>query len=263
MSLICVDKENCNRDGLCAQACPPGIIRMGEDGFPEVEKGAEDFCISCGHCVSVCMRGAMSHERLPMENFLPARRVKPEAAGEVAELMRGRRSVREFKDTPVDRHVLQELLDTARFAPTATNSQKVGWIMVEDPAATRRLAELGADWLRKANIFPRYVALLDRGRDMILRGAPHLVLAHAPADYAWGAIDCTIAATYLELAAAAHGLGACWAGLMIRAVAQHPPAAQALGLPEGRTVHAALMLGLPKYRYYLVPPRNKADVSWL
>jgi nitroreductase/NAD-dependent dihydropyrimidine dehydrogenase PreA subunit len=263
MSLICVDKENCRRDGLCIEACPPRILKAGEDGYPVVEEGAEAACVECGHCVAVCSSGAMSHERLPMEEFLPAQQVKPETAGELEALMRSRRSVREYKDKPVDRAILAGLMDTVHYAPTAVNSRKVGWIVVEDRSLTRRLAELGAEWMASTSLLARYSTLWDQGSDTVLRGAPHVVLAHTPADYAWGETDSVIALSYLELAAAARGLGTCWAGLLTRAVGGHPALAKAIGLPEGQKVHGALMLGWPKYRYRLVPPRKSAGVTWL
>lgn len=262
MSLICLDRVNCRRDGICMEVCPAGVITADAEGYPVVKDGAEAFCNKCGHCVAACATGALSHERLPMIDFLPNRKPRPETVAEVEPLMLGRRSVRAYKDKPVEHALLARIIDVARRAPTAVNSQQVGWIMVEDPAKTRRLAELGMEWLRGAG-HPRYVELWDQGREVFLRGAPHVAVAHAPTGNAWGAADCAIALTYMELAAAAHGLGACWAGLLTRAASAHARVSEALELPQGRTVHGALMLGWPKYRYSLVPPRNAANVAWL
>ncbi len=36
-----------------------------------------------------------------------------------------------------------------------------------------------------------------------------------------------------------------------------------LGVPDGHVVHGGLILGYPKYRYRLVPPRNEAHVHWV
>lgn len=46
--------------------------------------------------------------------------------------LRMRRSVREFKPDPVPREVLEGVLDAARYAPTASNRQDLGWIVVQD-----------------------------------------------------------------------------------------------------------------------------------
>lgn len=263
MSLIRVNAQTCRRDGICLEVCPCGVISTDAEGYPVTTEASEQSCIDCGHCAAVCATGALTHGRLPAEAFLPNPQPRPETAGEVESLLRGRRSVREFKDKPVDHELLARLLDVARRAPTAINSQKIGWIMVEDPAKTRRLAELGMEWLRGAGVFPRYAELWDAGREVVLRGAPHVAVAYAPADYPWGLVDGSIALTYLELAAAAHGLGACWAGLLTRAASAHPPVAEALGLSDERKICGALMLGWPKHRYRLVPPRQPARVEWL
>ena len=42
---------------------------------------------------------------------------------EAIECIKGRRSVREFKDTPVSTEVLNDIIDTARFAPSWKNTQ--------------------------------------------------------------------------------------------------------------------------------------------
>ena len=43
-----------------------------------------------------------------------------------------RRSIRQFKDAPVPRDIIEQVLDLARYAPTASNDQNVGYIVVTD-----------------------------------------------------------------------------------------------------------------------------------
>ena len=63
----------------------------------------------------------------------------------------------------------------------------------------------------------------ESGADTILRGAPVLVQVHAHKDERTAPQGCTIATAYLELAATAHGLGACWAGFFNAAALMYPP----------------------------------------
>ncbi len=264
MELITVDKEMCKRDGICMAACPTGCIEADAEGYPVPASGAH--CLGCGHCVAICPFGALDNARTPMRDCLPAPRERA-ALPALAGLMQFRRSVREYKDQAVPRETLEGLLDIARFAPTAVNTQQVSYIVSLDPDKTRGLVGGVAEWMR-ANIserpyFARFVEEWDRGQDRILRGAPHVVVALADAQNDWGDVDCSIALTYLELAAAAAGLGVCWAGLLHRALLASPELAAAIGVPSGKKVCGALMLGVPKYKYTLVPPRNPAPVSWL
>jgi len=180
-----------------------------------------------------------------------------------AALMKARRSVREFKDTAVPRETLAELLDIARFAPTAKNSQQISYIVTIDPARTKSLGAAITQWMFPMPGMERYVRMHELGQDVVMRGAPHLVVALADADSYWGLTDAAIALSYLELAAAAHGLGVCWAGLAHKALEQNVELVKSIGVPEGKKVCGALMIGVPKYRYSLVPPRNPAPVTWL
>jgi nitroreductase len=175
----------------------------------------------------------------------------------------GRRSVREFKDKPIARETLETLLDVARRAPTASNSQKLHWIVVKDGAKVHALSAEAMNWLRSSGISQAQLAQWEQGYDFVLRGAPVVIVACAPTDYAWGKQDCAIALTFLELAAEARCLGVCWAGYLTRVAFVHAPLRQALAVPEGYTVCGGLMLGERKYSYRLAPPRKPLSVQWI
>jgi nitroreductase len=116
--------------------------------------------------------------------------------------------------------------------------------------------------LAKAYRLERSVAAWEAGKDPVLRGAPALVVAHAPTSYPLAQVDSTAALTFLDLAAPTLGLGACWAGFFMMAAAQVPALQQALALPEGHACFGALMIGYPQYAYNRLPTRKTAVVSW-
>jgi nitroreductase/NAD-dependent dihydropyrimidine dehydrogenase PreA subunit len=258
MSQITVDRDLCLRDGLCVDVCSSKALRLGEDGFPEEVAGRS--CNLCGHCTAVCVCEALAHTGLPSEPSVPAARELP-APALIDGFLLSRRSVREFKNRPVARETLEALLDVARHAPTGSNTQKLHWIVVNGAEKVRALSAETMDWARQAA--PQAVEFWQTGYDLILRGAPAVVVACAPADYIWAAQDCAIALTFLELAAEARGLGACWTGYLTRAAAAHAPLRRALSLPEGYVVSGGLMLGEPKYKYQRVPPRKPLSAQWI
>lgn len=264
MALIKVDLAKCNKDGLCVAECPSGALEADADGGPFAADPA--VCNACGHCVAVCPNGALTNVRVAAVGG--AGGVSPNvgswpAPAVVDGLLRGRRSIRAYEDKPVSREMFAQLIDVARFAPTASNVQEVRWIVAADPRKVRELAGLTAAWFAGNGTRPKYSAMWERGRDYFLRGAPALVVAYAPDGAPFGAADCAIALTFLELAAVSRGLGTCWAGLLTFAANGDPALRQALGVPDGHTVQGGLMLGYPKARFIGVPPRNPAVVHWL
>ena len=259
MSRITVDKSLCIQDGACVEVCPSQALALDQEGFPG--DVPDSWCILCGHCVAVCLCNAIAHAEMPEESFLPAAKELPAPALMDGFLM-SRRSIREFEDQPVGREVLEALLDVARRAPTATNSQKLHWIVVEGKANVHALAVEIVNGVRSAGATPAFLKRWQSGYDIVLRGAPTVVAACAPEDYGWRREDCAIALTFLELAAEARGLGACWAGYLTRIAALHQPLRRLLSVPDGYIVCGGLMLGKGKYSYPRIPPRKPLSVQW-
>ena len=260
MNRIKVDRNRCKGDGHCVDVCPARILFMDKNGFPEEIPGGQ--CILCGHCVAVCACEALGRTGLPKELFVPVSQEQL-APSAIDGLLISRRSVREFKDRPVPREILESLLDVARRAPTASNSQKLHWIVVGGGAKVRALSEEAMNWLRTSNIPAARLEQWENGHDFVLRGAPTVIVACTPADYEWGKQDCAIALTFLELAAEGRGLGVCWAGYLTRAAAFHAPLRKAMSIPDGYVVHGGLMIGERKYSYRKVPPRKSLSVQWI
>jgi nitroreductase len=102
----------------------------------------------------------------------------------------------------------------------------------------------------------------EQGRDIILRDAPALVVAHAHKDDRLAPSTCTIALSYLELAATTMGLGCCWAGYFNAAATTFPPMNTSLALPEGHQSFGAMMVGFPKFLYKRLPPRKTPVIEW-
>jgi nitroreductase/NAD-dependent dihydropyrimidine dehydrogenase PreA subunit len=272
MPLFVVDPALCKRDGVCVAECPTRIIELAPDGtVPRVPAEAEEFCRNCGHCVAVCSQGAVTLATMAPEQLPPVRTDRLLGPEQVEHFLRARRSVRSYTARPVDRELLDKLIDIARFAPSASNRQPVRWLVVQDPAEVRRLAGLVVDWIRAGlptqtsaarRNNQRVLFLWDSGVDMICRGAPHLIVACAPKEYPWAATDCAIALTYLELAAPSFGLGACWGGFFTAAARQWAPLQETLALPADQIVCGAMMVGYPRYRYHRLPLRNEPPITW-
>jgi nitroreductase len=101
------------------------------------------------------------------------------------------------------------------------------------------------------------------GYDVVLRSAPHLLVALAAAKNPIGRDNARFALAYVELFAPSLGLGSCWAGFFeMAAFSGYGPLLSLLDLPEGKTVASALMIGKPKYKYQRMVDRNELEVIW-
>jgi len=234
-------------------------------------------CNDCGHCLSVCPQGALALNGVSAWECEGVEQVQPLSPKTVEHLVKGRRSVRAFREQPVPRETIEWLLDAARWAPSAMNAQPVCWVVIDGREKVRALGGLTADWMRAEGRFPELVEAWDRGVDRVFRDAPHLLVAHAlhegfdltvgeaVPDSALGnpMVDCAIAVSTVEIAAHAVGVGACWAGFFMLAARAGAPFLETLDLPEGHEVFAALMLGLPRYRHRLIPPRRESCTTWI
>jgi nitroreductase len=89
-----------------------------------------------------------------------------------------------------------------------------------------------------------------------------LIITHAEKENRMAPTTCTIALTYLELAATSMGLGGCWAGYFNAAATLFPPMMKALGLPEGHQCYGAMMVGYSKFNYHRLPTRNTPEILW-
>ncbi len=267
-----IDRSRCLQDGICVRACPTTLLRMGPDGFPAPANDPALTCYECGHCASVCPRGAISAGGARADELEPLRdgwRLDPAAVGQ---LLRGRRSTRAFRDEPLPRDTLRELIALAQHSPSGFNLQPVGWTVIDGPDRVRHVSELVVGWMRRAAEAGSPLAAMlgmqgllnawSAGADVVCRGAPHLLVAHAPAADPGGPTAAAIAVTTLGIAAPAHRAGTCWAGLVHLAAHAVPELGEALGVPEGRTCCAALVIGRPAVEHLRVPRRRAPSIVW-
>lgn len=107
---------------------------------------------------------------------------------ELDKTIKGRRSIRKYRDEDIPDSVIEELLDLARYAPSSMNGQPWYFIVVRNDETKRRLAEIKnkhcpaekriykADFLQSAPVV--VVVCVDREKSFN-RGVENAVLATA------------------------------------------------------------------------------------
>jgi nitroreductase/NAD-dependent dihydropyrimidine dehydrogenase PreA subunit len=272
MALFEVNQQTCKQDGICAAVCPAGLIDFQKGGYPKPILDAEKFCIRCGHCVAVCPEGSFFHSEMPYEKFPPVQKEFLLNGKHCEHFLRNRRSIRVYKDKPVLRDDIAKLIETARYAPSGHNSQCVEWLVLDNKDELIKLSGIVADWMRFMLSNMPKIALsmhMDKalkrwedGKDVFLRNAPSLIIAHAEKENRLAPAACTIALSYLELAATSMNLGCCWAGYFFGAATTFPAMMEALSIPKGHVCFGSMMLGYPKFSYKRLPMRKSPVITW-
>ena len=168
---------------------------------------------------------------------------------DIFQVIRNRRSIRKYKDTPVEWEKIKQLLDAARLAPSWKNMQC--WRFLVLTGMEKREALLAA--------FPD-----DNPGKKAIASAPVVIVVCAdPAESGvengidYFVADTAIAFEHLCLAAHALGLGSCWMGLFDEAVVS-----RALGIPAGVRVVGITPLGYPDQEPKARPRKELAEIAY-
>jgi len=154
------------------------------------------------------------------------------------DLIRTRRSVRNYDSRRVEREKIELCLEAARLAPSASNSQPWKFIVVDDPSLRTKMAEVAFRGLYSLSKFAAnapviVVAVADRVGFASRAGG----LVRNTSFYR---LDMGIAGEHLVLQAAELGLGTCWIGWFNEGGVK-----SVLGIPRNRRVEYLISLGYP------------------
>ena len=267
-NLLTVDQDKCIKCGICASVCPSCIIALDDHG-PKCVR--DRGCMACGHCVAVCPTGALSNSRCPLEEqkLIPTETINSEMA---YNFMRARRSIRNFKPQLVEEDKIRQLLDVARYAPTAANSQGMYYIVVSDEKLIRKIADATADWMElemaagspRARYFNSVLKVYrEQGNDIIARNSKQMIFALARRLNETGISNCEQSWAYVELYAPTLGLGTTICGF-IQTCAQtgYEPLRELLKVPTKQIIVGAMMVGYPQYKYHRLVERQHLKVEF-
>ncbi len=113
---------------------------------------------------------------------------------DIFEAIKGRRSIRVYKDRDVPEEVVKKIIDAARWAPSATNRQAWKFIIIKDPdVRSKIMKETTAYFVGKA---PIWILVLYCNRTDNIEYKDHLLSA-------------AMAIQNMQLAAYSLGLGSC------------------------------------------------------
>lgn len=255
-----IDADRCIGCGECVDDCFPGVLRL-EDGVAVV--GGP--CLECGHCVAVCPTEAASIPAYGMEDVESIDRMPALNSDQLLHAVKSRRSIRSYTGEALDDAVIDDMVQAARYTPTARNRQCTKIVVVkkglaefkqvlwdELPRVAERLAHERSPYAR---LFDRmHEAYRKTGEDRLFFDAPTFLLVVT--DNPW---DGGLAAANMELAAVAHGAGVLHSGYLKRIVSGNAVLESWLGI-EGEEISCCMLAGYPAVAYRRTAPRKPASV---
>ena len=252
-----VDNEKCTGCGLCVSDCLRHVLRLQNNKAVATNSN----CFECGHCLAICPENAVKLNGCDDEIW--------EIAGKQAFLdekslithLKFRRSIRQYKDTPIEKEKIKKIIEAGRLTPTASNSQNVRYIVVqndiealEDEVIEQYKMLSNTD--NSVKLPPIYnIDRLKRG--FLFYKAPLLILNISPSE-----INACLAAMNMELMAETLGLGTVYVGLFARPANVNKKLRKSLGIEEEEKIATCLAIGYPKVQYLRTAPRKNANIIW-
>lgn len=252
---IIVDSDKCIGCGLCKSVCAAHNIEIKE----KIASVITDSCIYCGHCSAVCPKKAITvtgYAESQVENVAKTR-LNPD---EVLEVIRFRRSIRNFKDKNIPQETIDQILEAGRLTHTAKNLQDVSFAVLDKEK--NNIEKLAVRFFRKikpiANVFSKMARSIDLDDEFFFFDAPIVIVI-----FAKDKVNGILAAQNMEFIAEANGLGVLFSGFFTIAGNYSRKVKKAIKKPTGKKLAATLVIGYPDIKYLRSAQRKQLDVKYL
>ncbi|MDD4921912.1 MAG: nitroreductase family protein [Bacteroidales bacterium] len=291
---ILIDETQCNGCGLCVTVCKDFSLAIKDKKVGVTEQSIFG-CIGCGHCMMICPQAAIRIEgRCTSANDLMDMPPKENAASHEAflTLLQRRRSIREFKDQPVEKEWIDSVIAASTTAPMGLPPSDVHVLVLDSKEKVRAFTEDFCAYLEKLRwlvsgwfltimrpfwgkendqLFRHFVkpcldcytGYMKKGENVVTYDAP-VALYFYGSPYTDPA-DPIVAATYAMLAAESIGLGTCMLGA-IHPLIQSGNAAkkfrEAHGIRSRSREGVFVIMGYPAVKYAKTIRRTFASVDY-
>lgn len=291
---ITIDEIRCNGCGLCVSVCKNFSLIM-ENKKAKMAQNPLFGCLACGHCMMICPQEAITIDgRCASKEDLLKMPSKEESASynELLNLLYRRRSIREFKDIPVEKELIDKVIEAAQTAPMGLPPSDVHLLVLDSKEKVSAFARdfcfylEGLKWFvskwfmtlmrpiygkEKTDFFKAFIRPCVNAYTEFMRKEINIVNYDAPvAIYFYGSpysdpADPLIAATYAMMAAESLGLGTCFNGA-VHPFIQNGKAAERFRMKHGIRHKSQggifLLLGYPEVKYGKTIKRSFAAVDW-
>lgn len=155
-----------------------------------------------------------------------------------------------FKDTPVSREHLKKIVQAGIQAPSGCNCQTTMFVIVDDAALVRQIAEMHPTnkGFQTAQAF--IAAIVDTQPAAAYEGMSFVVE------------DCAAAVENMLLAIAALGYASVWVDGWLRVEQRAQKIGQMVGLPDGKIIRIILPIGIPSEQWSQREKKSFDQRAW-
>lgn len=252
---VMIETDKCVGCGMCAKVCVARNIVIKSKKAETVL----DDCVMCGQCSAVCPKKAISVSGYDIVSKEKEGDIRLDP-GEVLDVIRFRRSIRHFKEDPVPKEVMDQILEAGTLTHTAKNMQDVSFTVLAQEKS--RIEQMAVSLFRK--IKPIADLFSPMAKNMKIDS--HFFFFNAPIVIVITAKDKTngiLAAQNMEYIAEANGLGVLYSGFFTMAANASRRIRRAVQVPKGKRVAMTLVLGYPDIKFLRSPQRKKPEVTYM
>lgn len=159
---------------------------------------------------------------------------------EAMNIMYNRRAVRKYKDLPVDKNIIDQILDAGRMAPSGMNLQPWKFYVVTDHSLIHDFDQQVSLVVKDIYSMPEMTEFINKP-NAIFHGAPVVIFLTAPKMDEWAALDVGMCAQNIMLSAKSLGLDTCPVGL--GKFIERTSFYSLLNIPESENILISLTLG--------------------
>jgi nitroreductase/NAD-dependent dihydropyrimidine dehydrogenase PreA subunit len=294
---IQIDPELCNGCELCITVCPSETMSIVD----EKAQITGEESLSCGHCIAICPVDAIGMKdsgfgKIDFNTFSYKNKWMKYGGFETSELVRfmlSRRSCRNFKDKNVGREMLEDLIKIGTTAPSGSNCQEWTFTILPTKKDVAGFGEKIGNFFKKLNKMSENVLLRKgltllgnkklnfyyenyyesvketielhekEGIDKLFHGATAVILVGGLKDSSCPSEDALLATQNILLGAHSMGLGTCFIGFAVNAIANDKKLKKNLGMHQNEAIYSVIALGYPDEKYQKLTVRKKINPRYI
>lgn len=180
-----------------------------------------------------------------------------------------RRSTRRFLNKPIEKQIIDKIVEAGRYAPSGGNNQTNHFFVITDQKVLEKLADIAQNAFSQMETYEGMyrslmtsITLSKQGNYLFHYGAPCLIVVANKKDYGNNMADTACALENMMVMANACDLGSCYINQLkwLNEDEQILKLFRSFGLKEDERIYGAVSLGYPDSEDGL-PNRKQAEIK--